>query len=114
MTKESIKPAKYASRIALHDHVEPITMSEAIKRVARHEHIAVPISRVTSKSIKSLSDMGFHVLGKEDINKELARTKELYGMTPEEFYQAWKNDEIHGFHATKLGCLYEFYRDEYE
>lgn len=113
MTKESIKPAKIASRIAIHNHVEPITMGEALKRVARHEHVGVPISRATS-TIKSLSEKGFHVLGKEDINKELARTKELYGMTPEEFYQAWKNDKIHGFHATKLGCLYEFYRDEYE
>lgn len=102
MTKESIKPAKYASRIARHVNVEPITLSEAIKKLA------------TSKPVQSLSDMGFHVLGKEDINKELARTKELYGMTPDEFYRAWKNDEIHGFHATKLGCLYEFYRDEYE
>src|SRR4030065_1097105 len=102
MTKESTKPGKYAA------------VRASYKGTTLHDHIGVPISGAASKSIKSLHEKGFHVLGKEDIKKELDRTNELYGMTPEKFYRAWKNDEIHGFHATKLGCLYEFYRDEYE
>lgn len=58
-------------------------------------------------------DDAFRILGKEDIIKELARTKEIFGMNPDEFYKAWKEEKVHGFHALKLGCLYEFYRDEY-
>ncbi len=79
-----------------------------------YKPIGVEISDARS-SIKSLKEAGgFRILGKEDIKKELARTKELYGMTPDEFYRSWKEHKVHGFHATKLGCLYEFYRDEYE
>lgn len=73
----------------------------------------MPIDEM-DKSIKALYDMGFNILGKEEVKKELSRTKELYGMEPDEFYKAWIHGEIHGFHATKFGCLYEFYRDEYE
>lgn len=79
-----------------------------------YKHAGVELSGA-QMSIKSLKEAGgFRILGKEDIKKELARTKELYGMTPDEFYRSWKEDKVHGFHATKLGCLYEFYRDEYE
>ncbi len=82
---------------------------------ALNDHAGMPLSRAKGKSIKSLHDEdAFRVLGKEDIKKELARTKEIFGMNPDEFYKAWKENKVHGFHATKLGCLYEFYRDEYE
>ncbi len=55
----------------------------------------------------------FHIMTKKDIEKELAQTKTLFGMSPEEFYEAWKKGDFHGFEAMKLGCLYEIYMDEY-
>lgn len=80
------------------------------------KHSKLPLSPAMGKPIKSINEMGipFRVLGKEEIEKELSRTKEIFNMTPDEFYKAWKEDKVHGFHALKFGCLYEFYRNEYE
>jgi len=79
---------------------------------SKHVDVELSSARMSIKSLKEAG--GFRIMGKEDIKKELERTKELYGMTPDEFYISWKEDKVHGFHATKLGCLYELYRDEYE
>jgi len=82
-------------------------------RSGRSEHVGIQLNDATSKPIDPLHDDGaFRILGKEDIKKELARTNEIFGMNPDEFYKAWKEEKVHGFHALKLGCLYEFYRDE--
>lgn len=72
-------------------------------------------SSATGKPVKTIQEMGapFHIMDKEDIEKELSRIKEMFNMTPDEFYQAWKEDKVHGFHALKFGCLYEYYRNEY-
>jgi len=92
--------------------IEP--SSKASNRGISCKHVGVELS-AADKSIKALKEAGgFRIMGKEDIKKELARTKDLYGMTPDEFYISWKEDKVHGFHATTLGCLYELYRDEYE
>ncbi len=81
-----------------------------------NKHSNLPLSAAVAKPIKSIHEMGipFRVLGKEDIKNELSKTKEIFNMTPDEFYKAWKEDKVHGFHALKFGCLYEFYRNEYE
>jgi len=72
-------------------------------------------SCAAGKPVKSIQEMGapFHIMDKEDIEKELSRIKEMFNMNPDEFYKAWKEDKVHGFHALKFGCLYEYYRNEY-
>ena len=83
-------------------------------RAERNEPVGVQLDEAMSKPIDPHDDdPAFRILGKEDIKKELARTQEIFGMNPDEFYKAWKEEKVHGFHALKLGCLYEFYRDEY-
>lgn len=96
-------------------HVLGHNIRASAMRAALNEHVEVQLSGAAGKPIESIhNDNTFRILGKEDIKKELARTKEIFGMDPDEFYRAWKEEKVHGFHATKLGCLYEFYRDEYE
>jgi hypothetical protein len=77
---------------------------------ALKEHVGVPIMD------KSLYEgiPPFHILSKNDIEKELSQIKTKFGMTPEEFHKAWKEGKAHGHEAMKLGCYYEFYKDEYE
>lgn len=72
-------------------------------------------SCAAGKPVKSIQEMGapFHIMDKEDIEKELSLIKEMFNMNPDEFYKAWKEDKIHGFHALKFGCLYEYYRNAY-
>lgn len=67
------------------------------------------------KSVRAQSDIPpFHILGKKDLEKELSRIEKEFGMTPEEFHKAWREGKVHGHEAMKLGCYYEFYKDEYE
>ncbi len=56
----------------------------------------------------------FRILGKKDIEKELSKIENKFGMTPEDFHKAWREGKVHGHEAVKLGCYYEFYKDEYE
>jgi hypothetical protein len=56
----------------------------------------------------------FHIMGKKDLEKELSRIETEFGMAPEEFHKAWREGKVHGHEAIKLGCYYEFYKDEYE
>ncbi len=79
--------------------------------VALKEHIGAPIR---SKSMHGVSVPPFHILSKKDIEKELSRIEERFGMTPEKFHKAWREGKVHGHEAMKLGCYYEFYKDEYE
>lgn len=55
-----------------------------------------------------------HVLSKEDIEDKLSQIEKKYGMKPEHFYESWKAGKLHGHEVMKLGCYYEFYKDEYE
>lgn len=56
----------------------------------------------------------FHILNKKDIEKELSKIEKKFGMTPVDFHKAWREGKVHGHEAMKLGCYYEFYKDEYE
>jgi len=56
----------------------------------------------------------FHIMDKKDLEKELSRIETEFKMAPEEFHKAWREGKIHGHGAMKLGCYYEFYKDEYE
>lgn len=106
MTQKSKMPGKHV----LSGH----NIRASSMRAGRNEPVGLQLSEAASKPIDPLHDDGaFRILGKDDIKKELARTKEIFGMNPDEFYKAWKEDKVHGFHALKFGCLYEFYRDEY-
>lgn len=67
----------------------------------------------TTVRIKIKDHFLFRSLNKEDIEKELASTKEIFGESPEEFYKSWQKGKYHGFQATKLAHLYEFYRSAY-
>lgn len=78
-----------------------------------NEYGSVPISTV-GKSIKDSGMPPFHVLNKKDIEKELSKIENKFGMTPEDFHKAWREGKVHGHEAMKLGCYYEFYKDEYE
>lgn len=68
---------------------------------------------VRSKSMRGVRMPPFHILSKKDIEKELSRIEKRFGMSPEEFHKAWKEGKVHGHEAMKLGCYYEFYKDEY-
>ncbi len=66
---------------------------------------------------KPINDMGvppFHILNKKDIEKELSKIEKKFGMTPADFHKAWREGKVHGHEAMKLGCYYEFYKNEYE
>jgi len=85
------------------------------KTVLRGEKIKSSYeSSSTTKTVNSIQEIGapFHIMGKEDIEKELSRIKEIFNMTPDDFYKAWKEDKVRGFQALKFGCLYEYYRNE--
>ena len=93
------------------------TRASTIKGVSLKDHVGVPISGVpciSSGIAVNDIDIPVHIMTKEDIEEELSKIEERFGMTPEKFYEAWKNDEFHGFQAMKFGCLYEFYRDEFD
>ncbi len=77
------------------------------------EHIGVSVN-TAAKSIHDEHIPPFHILNKKDIEKELSLIEKKFGMTPEEFHKAWKEGKVHGHEAMKLGCYYEFYKDEYE
>lgn len=86
-------------------------------RVSHKEHVGIPINRVVSMpSCDAVNDIGIpvHIVTKKEIEDELSRTEELYGMSPEKFYKAWKNNEIHDFHAIILGNLYESYMQRHK
>ncbi len=105
MTQKSRKPKKYA------------VVRASYEGAKISDHVGVPIRGAVSMSSGGpIHDIGFpfHILTKEDIEKELTQIEKRFGMSPDEFHDAWKRDEIHGFQAMKLGCLYELYRDEYE
>lgn len=113
MTQNRRKPKKYAS-------VSHIAKASATRALNEHvglplnEHVGVPISRAVGMSSGESIGIPVYIMTKSDIEKELSKIEERFGMSPEEFYKAWKNDEFHGFQAMKFGCLYEFYRDEFE
>lgn len=97
--------------------VKPISGGRGIRastKKAPKDNLGIPISKpVVSSSGESIG-VPMYIMTKSDIEKELSKIEERFGMSPEEFYKAWKNDEFHGFQAMKFGCLYEFYRDEFE
>ncbi|MFA4955492.1 MAG: hypothetical protein WC556_00785 [Candidatus Methanoperedens sp.] len=82
--------------------------------ISFNEHVGIPISKTVARSSGESIGVPMYIMNKSDIEKELSKIEERFGMSPEEFYKAWKNDEVHGFQAMKFGCLYEFYRDEFE
>lgn len=69
---------------------------------------------IRSKSVHGVSVPPLHILNKKDIERELSQIESKFGMIPEEFHKAWKEGKVHGHEAMKLGCYYEFYKDEYE
>jgi hypothetical protein len=73
-------------------------------------------SAVLKKSVKAPLDEipPIHIMDRKDLEKELSRIEKEFGMTPEEFHKAWKEGKVQGHEAIKLGCYYEFYKDEYE
>ena len=73
-------------------------------------------STATKKSIKVRREEipPFRFMDKKDLEKELSRIEKEFGMTPEEFHKAWREGKVHGHEVMKLGCYYEFYKDEYE
>jgi hypothetical protein len=76
-----------------------------------HEHIPL---NAQGKSINDIGIPEFHILNKKDIEKQMSLIEKKFGMTPEEFHKAWRDGKVHGHEAMKLGCYYEFYKDEYE
>lgn len=78
---------------------------------ALKEHIGAPFR---SKSTHGVRMPPIHILSKNDIEKELSQIEKRFGMPPKEFHKAWKEGKVHGHEAMKLGCYYEFYKDEYE
>ena len=52
-----------------------------------NEYGSVPISTV-GKPIKDSGMPPFHVLNKKDIEKELSKIENKFGMTPEDFHKA--------------------------
>jgi hypothetical protein len=73
-------------------------------------------SKAPKKCIKALRDdiPPIHIMDRKDLEKELSRIEKEFGMTPEEFHKAWKEGKVQGHEVIKLGCYYEFYKDEYE
>lgn len=69
---------------------------------------------VRRKSMHGVSVPPLHILDKKDIERELSQIEKKFGMTPGEFHKAWRAGKVHGHEAMKLGCYYEFYKDEYE
>lgn len=80
---------------------------------ALNEHIGIPLN-APGKSINDNGMPPVHILNKKDIEKQLSLIEKKFGMTPEEFHKAWRDGKVHGHEAMKLGCYYEFYKDEYE
>ncbi len=97
--------------------VKPISGGRGIRAStmkASKDIVGIPINKTIAKSSGESIGVPMYIMTKLDIEKELSKIEERFGMSPEEFYKAWKNDEFHGFQAMKFGCLYEFYRDEFE
>ncbi len=84
---------------------------------ALNKDIGAPLS-TSGKSMRHvcipISEQGIYTMTKEDIEREIAKGEKEFGMPIKEFYKAWQEDKVHGFHAMKLVCLYDFYRKEYE
>jgi len=82
-----------------------------------NKSVGIPIS-ISDKSIRHVgirgSEDGIYTMTREDIEREIANGEKEFGMPITEFYKSWQDDKVHGFHAMKLACLYDFYRKEYE
>jgi hypothetical protein len=105
------KSKKHRKSVLLGRSIRSIEIGSSIG--ALKEHIGAQISAAG----KSMHDEGippFHILTKKDIEKELSQIEKKFGMTPEEFHKAWREGKVHGHEVMKLGCYYEFYKDEYE
>jgi len=131
MTLKSVKPEK---RVLMgHDIGAPATRAKALKDhvgtplnecvgtplnecvgTSLNECVGVQLSKASAMSSRESIGIPVYIMNKSDIEKELSKIEERFGMSPDKFYEAWKNDEFHGFQAMKFGCLYEFYRDEFE
>jgi hypothetical protein len=82
-----------------------------------NKNVGISVS-ISDKSIRHVgisgSENGIYTMTREDIEKELAKGEKEFGMPITEFYKSWQDNKVHGFHAMKLVCLYDFYRKEYE
>ncbi len=97
--------------------VKPISGGRGIRAStmkAPKDNVGIPINKPVVRSSGESIGVPMYIMTKSDIEKELSKIEDHFGMSPEEFYKAWKNVEFHGFQAMKFGCLYEFYRDEFE
>jgi len=91
------------------------TLYQIMTQTSKRPGITGRKSTAPKKSVRGRGDIPpFHILGKKDLEIELSRIEKEFGMTPEEFHKAWKEGKVHGHEATKLGCYYEFYKDEYD
>jgi len=118
ITPKSVEPIsgghgiRVSTMKAPKDNVE-ISFNEHVG-VPLNRHVGIPISKPAARPSGESIGIPMYIMTKSDIEKELSKIEERFGMSPEEFYEAWKNDKFHGFQAMKFGCLYEFYRDEFE
>ncbi len=114
MTQNPQNPKKYASD----GHGLRTSATRAILNkytgAPLNEHVGIPINKAVARASGESIGIPVYIMTKSDIEKDLSKIEERFGMSPEEFYKAWKNDKFHGFQAMKFGCLYEFYRDEFE
>ena len=103
MTQKSNKHEKFVS----------LRRNTEIGVGVRSEDVEAPIS-TDGKSRYDAGSPTIHTLSKKDIENELTQIERKFGMTSEQFYNAWKEGRVHGHEAVKLGSYYEFYKDEYE
>ncbi len=106
----TLRSKKHGKSVLLRRSIRGTNIDSSIGAI--NEHSSASIS--TSKSINDAGVPSFHILNKKDIEKELSKIEKKFGMTPEEFHKAWREGKVHGHEAMKLGCYYEFYKDEYE
>ncbi|MFA4956596.1 MAG: hypothetical protein WC556_06435 [Candidatus Methanoperedens sp.] len=82
-----------------------------------NKNVGLPVG-ISDKSIRHVgingNENGIYTMTREDVEREIANGEKEFGMPITEFYKSWQDNKLHGFHAMKLVCLYDFYRKEYE
>lgn len=90
-----------------------LKLRKPLKSMTSGRNIRNQCSPIRNVGISGSED-GIYTMTKEDIEIEIAKGEKEFSMPIEEFYQSWQDNKVHGFHAMKLVCLYDFFRKEYE